>query len=99
MYKKRFPNYKKSKLQPCGDGPFQVVERINDNTYKIDLSSEYDVNATFKVAELTLFDLDLRSNPFEERDDDIDQSTNIIKNILYVPYGSQGSKWKHWKKY
>jgi len=91
-YKKRFPNYKKSKLQPCGDGPFQVVKRINDNTYKIDLSSEYDVNATFKVAELTLFYLSLRSNPFEKRDDDIDQSINIIKNILYVPYRSQGSK-------
>jgi hypothetical protein len=94
MYKKRFPNYRKSKLQLCGDGSFQVVERINNNAYKIDLSSEYDVNATFNVAELTLFELglSLRSNPFEERDDDIDQSTNINKNILYVPYGSQDSK-------
>ena len=92
MYKERFPNHRKSKLQPCGDGSFQVVERINNNAYKIDLSSEYDVNATFKVAELTLFYLSLRSNPSEKRDDDIDQSINIIKNILYVPYGSQGSK-------
>ena len=92
MYKERFSNHRKSKLQSCGDGSFQVVERINNNAYKIDLSSEYDVNATFKVAELTLFDLGLRSNPFEEKDDDIDQSINIIKNILYVPYGSQGSK-------
>jgi len=43
-----------------------------------------------------LFDLsfNLRSNPFDKRDDDIDQSINIIKNILYVPYGSQGSQWK-----
>jgi hypothetical protein len=94
MYKEKFPNHRKSKLQPCGDGSFQVVERINNNAYKIDLSSEYDVNATFNVAELTLFELglSLRSNPFEERDDDIDQSTNINKNILYVPYGSQDSK-------
>jgi hypothetical protein len=37
MRKERFPNQRKSKLQPRGDGPFQVLERINDNTYKIDL--------------------------------------------------------------
>jgi hypothetical protein len=93
-YKKRFSSHRKSKLQPRGNGPFQVVESINDNVYKVDLSSEYGVNATFNVANLILFDLsfNLRSNPFHERDDDIDQSINIIKNILYVPYGSQGSQ-------
>ena len=31
MRKERFPNQRKSKLQPRGDGPFQVLERINDN--------------------------------------------------------------------
>ena len=34
--KERFPNHRKSKLQPRGDGLFQVLERINDNVYKID---------------------------------------------------------------
>jgi translation initiation factor IF-1 len=28
MRKERFPNQRKSKLQPRGDGPFQVLERI-----------------------------------------------------------------------
>jgi hypothetical protein len=33
----RFLEKQRSKLLPRGDGPFQVVERINDNAYKLDL--------------------------------------------------------------
>ncbi|CAN4106290.1 unnamed protein product [Withania somnifera] len=35
--KERFPHKRKGKLSPRGDGPFQVLQRINDNAYKIDL--------------------------------------------------------------
>jgi hypothetical protein len=89
MRKGRFPNQQKSKLQPRGDGPFQVLERINDNAYKIDLSGEYGVSATFNVADLTLFDTDFdsRSNPFKERGDDADQPRNTSKDPLHVPNG------------
>ena len=85
----RFPNQRKSKLQPRGDGPFQVLERINDNAYKIDLPGEYSVSATFNVADLTLFDtnIDSRLNPFEERGDDVDQPKNTSKDPLHVPNG------------
>ena len=84
-----FPNQRKSKLQPSGDGPFQVLERINDNAYKIDLPGEYSVSATFNVADLTLFDTDIdsRSNPFEERGDDADQPKNTSTDPLHVPNG------------
>ncbi|XP_071920649.1 uncharacterized protein [Coffea arabica] len=37
MRKERFPIQRRNKLLPRGDGPFQVVERINDNAYKLDL--------------------------------------------------------------
>jgi len=89
MRKERFPNQRKSKLQPRGDGPFQVLERINDNAYKIDLPGEYGVSATFNVADLTLFDTDFdsRSNPFEERGDDVDQPRNTSNDPLHVPNG------------
>ncbi|XP_071920674.1 uncharacterized protein [Coffea arabica] len=37
MHKERFPVQRHSKLLPQGDGPFQVLERINDNAYKLEL--------------------------------------------------------------
>jgi hypothetical protein len=90
MCKERFPAYRKSKLQPRGDGPFQILQRINDNAYKVDLPCEYGVSATFNVFDLTLFDVgdDLRSNPFEEKGDDEDQPNikrNHANNPLEVP--------------
>jgi len=92
MRKERFPAHMKSKLQPRGDGPFQILERINDNAYKVDLPGEYGVSATFNVSDLTLFDVgdDSRSNPFEEREDDADQPNtkrNHANDPLEVPIG------------
>ena len=74
--KKRFPSQRKSKLMPRGDGPFQVLARINDNAYKIDLPREYGVSATFNVVDLTLFDagddfVDLRTNTLQEGGNDM----------------------------
>ena len=58
-------------MNPRGDGPFQILERINDNAYRVDLLGEYNVSATFNVADLSPFDVgdafDSRTNPFEER--------------------------------
>jgi len=36
------------------DGSFQIFDRINDNTYKVDIPSEYGVNAIFNIF-LSLF--------------------------------------------
>ncbi|XP_057775211.1 uncharacterized protein LOC130994194 [Salvia miltiorrhiza] len=40
MRKDRFPEQRRSKLLPRRDGPFQVMERINDNVYKLDLPAQ-----------------------------------------------------------
>jgi hypothetical protein len=74
LCKEWFPKHRKSKLQPRGDGQCQVLERINDNAYKVNIPSEYGISVTFIVAEITLFDtsFDLRSNHFEEIRDDTD---------------------------
>ncbi|RDY10239.1 Tf2-9, partial [Mucuna pruriens] len=71
MRKERFPIQRNSKLKPRGDGPFQVLERIIDNAYKLDLPTTYDhISSTFNVADLSLFDVgeefDSRMNPIEE---------------------------------
>jgi len=88
MRKERFPNQRKGKLAARGDGPFQVLERINDNAYKIDLPGEYGVSATFNVSDLSPFDYDsdLRTNLFEEGGNDTDQGSKV-KDPLALPVG------------
>ena len=57
MRKERFPARRRSKLHPRRDGPFQVLARINDNAYKLDLLGEYNISATFNASDLSLFDV------------------------------------------
>ena len=64
--KKSFPEVRKWKLRPRGDGPFQVVKQINDNAYMIDLPSQYNVPNFFNVTYLSPYvvgdPLDSRTN-------------------------------------
>ena len=56
LRKYRFPDERKSKLSPRGDGARKVLKRINDNAYQIDIpTSKYLVHDTFKVSDLSPF--------------------------------------------
>ena len=55
LRKDRFPDLRKSKLMPRADGPFKILEKINDNAYKLKLPAEFGVSPTFNIAYLTLF--------------------------------------------
>ncbi|XP_071901056.1 uncharacterized protein [Coffea arabica] len=84
MRKERFPASRRTKLHPRGDGPFRVLERINDNAYKLELPSEYGISASFNVSDLSPFDFDTdfedsRTNPFEGRGNDAD--TGLIGKL------------------
>nr|KYP31361.1 Retrotransposable element Tf2 [Cajanus cajan] len=79
LRKECFPQQRNSKLSPQGDGPFQVLQRINDNAYRLDLPSDYGVSSTFNVSDLKPFvgasddeddSLDSRTNPSQEGGDD-----------------------------
>nr|GEX07647.1 hypothetical protein [Tanacetum cinerariifolium] len=78
LCKERFPAGRFGKLKPRGDGPFCVLKKINDNAYKIKLPSNYNVSATFNVADLSTYkggsddERDSRSSLFQEGEDDVD---------------------------
>jgi hypothetical protein len=76
LRKECFPEKRKSKLMPRGDGPFKVLAKINDNTYKIELHVDYGVSPTFSAADLSPFlgdeVIESRTTPFQERDDGAD---------------------------
>ena len=56
LRKDRFPDERKSKLAPRGDGPFKVLKRINDNAYKSVIpTSKYLVHDTFNISDLSPF--------------------------------------------
>ena len=58
------------------EGPFRVLEKVNDNAYKVELPDDYNVSATFNVRDLSPYhadvdeELDLRTNPFQPGGDD-----------------------------
>jgi len=86
LRKDRFPEQRKSKLQPRADGPFKVLRKINDNAYEIDLSSTYGVSTNFIDSDLSPFYglEESRTTPFQEREDDEDiptvHATSSVKN-------------------
>lgn len=86
MRKERFPNQRSNKLHPRGVGPFQVLERINDNAYKLDLPSEFGISPTFNVADLSPFDAgaDSRTNPFKGEGADSNQGIHTRRHEDYV---------------
>lgn len=89
MRKERSLTQRKSKLLPRGDGPFQVLERINDNALKIDLPGEDNVSATFNVANLSSLDVgednfNSRSNSLQEGADDEDINIKDSSEAIQV---------------
>ncbi|XP_015165378.1 uncharacterized protein [Solanum tuberosum] len=75
--KERFPTHHRMKLMLRGDGRFPVIERLNDNAYKVALPPEYQVRNTFNVCDLSPFPTvgdddpsNLSTNSFQEGEND-----------------------------
>ena len=75
LCKDRFPQERKSKLRPRADGPFKVLERYNNNAYKIDIPRDkYSVSDIFNIKDLSPYhgdeDFDPRLNLPQGRGND-----------------------------
>jgi translation initiation factor IF-1 len=80
LRKDRFPDLRKSKLMPRAAGTFKVLEKINDNAYKLELPPEFGVSPTFKISDLKPYlgeedELESRTTPIQEGEDDEDISS------------------------
>ena len=86
LRKDRFPELRKSKLMPRADGPFKIVEKINDNAYKLGLPPDFGVSPTFNISDLKPYlgeedELESRTTPIQEGEDDED----ITPSDTYTP--------------
>ena len=53
LRKERFSELRKSKLMPRADGPFKVLQRVNENTYKLGLPVDFGVSPMLALLSLT----------------------------------------------
>ena len=69
---------------PRAEGPFEVIEKVNENAYKLYLGGKHGVASTFNVGDLApyLEDDELRAIPFQEGEDDLESNGEVEKEIL-----------------
>jgi hypothetical protein len=77
LRKDRFPDLRKSKLMPRAAGSFKILEKINDNAYKLELPPEFGVSLTFNISDLKPFlgeedKLESKMTPIQVGEDDED---------------------------
>jgi hypothetical protein len=75
--KGRFPNLRKSKLMFHANGPFEILEKINDNAYKLESPMEFGVSHTFNISDLRPYlgeedEVPSRTTSNQEGEDDED---------------------------
>jgi hypothetical protein len=88
LRKDRFPELRKSKLMPRAAGPFKVLERINDNAYKLELPADFGgVSPAFNIADLKPYfgeedELSSRTTSIQERG--IMRTSHLLIRPLYL---------------
>jgi hypothetical protein len=55
LRKERFLDFRKSKLMSHAVGPFKVLEKINDNAYKLEICIYFGVSPMFNISDLRLY--------------------------------------------
>jgi hypothetical protein len=80
-----FPELRKSKLLPWADGPFKIIEKNNDNAYRLELPPEFGVSPTFNISYLRPYvgeedELESRTTRIQEQEDDEDITLSDTHN-------------------
>jgi hypothetical protein len=75
LRKERFLELRKSKLMSHAAGPFKILTKINDNTYKLELPPEFRVSPSFNILHLWPYlgeedDMPSRMTSMQEGEDD-----------------------------
>jgi translation initiation factor IF-1 len=81
LRKNDFLDLRKCKLMSCADGPFNILEKINDNAYKLELAPEFGVSPTFNILDLRPYlgeedEILSRTTSIQEGEDDKDITTS-----------------------
>ena len=71
LRKDRFPDLRKTKLMPRAAGPYKILDKINDNAYKLELPPEFGISPTFNISDLKPYlgeddELESRMTPIQE---------------------------------
>jgi len=83
---------------PRSDDPFEILEKIGPNAYKVDLPCAYGVSSIFNVADLSPYYeeseeiLSLRSNSNYAREDDMDHLSKPLETLPNEPEPCKRSK-------
>jgi hypothetical protein len=84
---------RKSKLIFRTDGHFKILEKNNDNAYKLELPLEFGVSPTFNISDLRSYlreedEVPLRmiSNQEGENDEEITTSDTTSHIMMHVPF-------------
>jgi hypothetical protein len=77
LRKYHFLELQKSKLMSRAAGPFKVLEKINNNTYRLELPINFGVSPTFNISDLRPYlgeedEMPSRMTPIQEGEDDED---------------------------
>jgi hypothetical protein len=92
LSKERFPPERNAKLKHRGDEPFKILQRIGDNTYKVELPGYYGVSATFNVKDLSPYHGENESNSWASSFQPVENDGNQVMAGLQVNNHDQGSK-------
>jgi hypothetical protein len=81
LRKERFSELRKSKIMSHAAGPFKILAKINDNTYKLELATEFGVSHSFNISDLRSYlgekdEMPSRTTSMQEGEDDEDINTS-----------------------